>query len=72
MKNVDKQWNKGGCNSIDACERIGDCRECKNVWVAGYKEALKWVLKMRKPYYDIDDKKVVATDSDIIYEELGE
>ena len=38
----------------------------------GWKAALKFVLKNRKPYYNIDDKKVVATDSDIIYKELEE
>lgn len=39
---------------------------------AGWKAALEWVLNHRKPYYNIDDKKVVATDSDIIYKELEE
>lgn len=43
MKEVDKQWDKKGCNSIDECERIGDCRDCKNVWKAGFKTALEWV-----------------------------
>lgn len=36
----------------------------------GFRAGLGWVLKHRKPYYDIEDKKVVATDSDIIEEEL--
>ncbi|KKN73125.1 hypothetical protein LCGC14_0404340 [marine sediment metagenome] len=37
-----------------------------------WKKALEWVLKNRLPYYDLEDKKVVATDSDIIYKELEE
>lgn len=40
--------------------------QSKSVW----KAALEWVLNNRKPYYTVEDKKVVATDSDIIYEEL--
>lgn len=36
----------------------------------GFQAGLNWVLKHRKPYYDIEDKKVVATDSDIINQEL--
>ena len=43
MKEVDKQWNKKGCNSIDECERVGDCRDCKNIWKAGFKTALEWI-----------------------------
>ena len=38
----------------------------------GWKAALIWVLENRKPYYDLEDKKVVATDSDIIHKELEE
>lgn len=37
----------------------------------GWRAALEWVLNNREPYYD-EDKKVVATDSDIIYKELEE
>ena len=46
----------------------------QNRAIAGcaWKAALEWVLKNRKPYYNVEDKKVVATDSDILYKELKE
>lgn len=40
--------------------------------MVGWRAALRWVLKKGKPYYDINDEKVVATDSDVIYKELEE
>lgn len=46
-------------------ELLSGCR-------ASWEAALEWVLKNRLPYYDSEDKKVVATDSDIIYKELQE
>lgn len=64
-KNIEQEYplyqDKDGYN-------IGNIRALR----VGWKAALEWVLKRRKPCYNIEDKKVVATDSDIIYEELKE
>ena len=64
MKQCSKIWHK--------CKHPGDTISSKYTFHCGWRAALEWVLKNRKPYYDIEDKKVVATDSDIIYKELEE
>ena len=59
MKAFEELWEANGGG-------ICGKKSCKEYWEA----ALEWVLRNRAPYYDIEDKKVVATDSDIIYREL--
>lgn len=68
MKEFDK-W----LENLDSIQ-VGDKFNNQNRAIArcAWEAALEWVLKNRKPYYDIEDKKVVATDSDIIYKELEE
>ena len=61
MKEFKKWWKKDSMEGDWDYERYAE---------RGWEAALEWVLKNRKPYYDIEDKKVVATNSDIIYEEL--
>lgn len=42
-KECNKVWDKEGCMSIEKCNTIGDCRECKNVYATGWKAALTLV-----------------------------
>jgi len=64
MKQFEKWWKLNWWGSVK--------EERKDITEAAWKAALEWVLKNRLPYYDLDDKKVVATDSDIIYKEVEE
>ena len=67
MKEFEKWFKKVMQPRLEKGENIyeGDCE-------LAWKAALGWILKNRKPYYNVEDKKVVATDSDILYKELEE
>lgn len=66
MKNFERMWHSGKWDT----PHPGNPETPKVFAKRIYRETLKWVLKNGKPYYDIEDEKVVATDSDIIYKEL--
>ena len=67
MKQFKKWWEMEAQNIVG----VGRSTE-KDIAKTAWDAALEFVLSYRKPYYDIEDKKVVATDSDIIYKELEE
>ena len=67
MKEFEKWFSK-----LDDEQLTRFTKQNRLVAKLSWKAALRWILTNRKLYYDIKDKKVVATDSDIIYEELEE
>ncbi len=71
MKQCKKQWKDHASDRVDKHGiPIVDVPDYKDYYYSGWKAALEMVLSHREPYYNIEDKKVVATDSDIIYKEL--